>query len=216
MQPPPPEPAEPQQGQLFDGAASPRVVEMPMRDKGSGTKAGAGRSKNAANQPRLFPTQVPADALPNDSTIYCDAPVALPLHRILAASVDASMVLISVGIFAGILLAAGAEPVFNRATMIVYGIAALLTLAGYRIMWCVAGTDSLGMRVCGLRLITFDGLIPDRTQRIQRTVTGCISAMAGGLGLLWSLVDEEKLTWHDHMSKTFPTPAAQKKRALSW
>jgi hypothetical protein len=23
--------------------------------------------------------------------------------------------------------------------------------------------------------------------------------------LLWALADEEKLTWHDHMSKTFPT-----------
>jgi hypothetical protein len=26
------------------------------------------------------------------------------------------------------------------------------------------------------------------------------------LGMLWALVDEEALTWHDHMSKTFPTP----------
>jgi hypothetical protein len=23
--------------------------------------------------------------------------------------------------------------------------------------------------------------------------------------LLWALADEEKLAWHDHMSKTFPT-----------
>ena len=28
----------------------------------------------------------------------------------------------------------------------------------------------------------------------------------GGLGLVWALVDEENLTWHDHISKTFPTP----------
>ena len=28
---------------------------------------------------------------------------------------------------------------------------------------------------------------------------------SAGLGLLWSLADEESLTWHDHMSKTFPT-----------
>jgi len=24
--------------------------------------------------------------------------------------------------------------------------------------------------------------------------------------LVWALVDEENLTWHDHISKTFPTP----------
>jgi len=134
----------------------------------------------------------------------------------MAAAVDASMVLISVGIFAGILLAAGANPVFNNATMVVYGIAILVTLIGYRVMWCLADTDSLGMRVCGLRLITFDGLLPDRRQRIHRTVAGCISTMSGALGLLWSLVDEEKLTWHDHMSKTFPTPATRKKQPLAW
>jgi hypothetical protein len=23
--------------------------------------------------------------------------------------------------------------------------------------------------------------------------------------LVWALVDEESLTWHDHISKTFPT-----------
>jgi len=25
-------------------------------------------------------------------------------------------------------------------------------------------------------------------------------------GLLWSLADEESLAWHDHISRTFPTP----------
>ena len=33
----------------------------------------------------------------------------------------------------------------------------------------------------------------------------CLSFCAGGVGLLWALADEEKLAWHDHMSKTFPT-----------
>jgi hypothetical protein len=30
--------------------------------------------------------------------------------------------------------------------------------------------------------------------------------IAGGLGIVWILVDEEQLAWHDHISKTFPTP----------
>jgi hypothetical protein len=37
--------------------------------------------------------------------------------------------------------------------------------------------------------------------------SGFLSLAAGGLGLLWALVDEETLTWHDHISKTFPTPS---------
>jgi hypothetical protein len=38
-----------------------------------------------------------------------------------------------------------------------------------------------------------------------RALSACLSFCAGGIGLLWALVDEEKLTWHDHISKTFPT-----------
>ncbi len=214
--PPPQQAAGPQQGQLFEGQVSPRVVRMPSREKPAAQKPAGGRSKSSVSQPRLFPSQVPAEAIPGDSTIYCDAPVALPLHRVMAAAVDATMVLIGIGIFAAMLLFSGADLVLNSATLAVYAAAILVTLMGYRLMWCLADTDSLGMRVCGLRLITFDGMIPDRRQRMQRTVAGCISTMAGALGLVWALVDEEKLTWHDHMSKTFPTPAARKMQPLAW
>ncbi len=34
-----------------------------------------------------------------------------------------------------------------------------------------------------------------------------LSLFAGGIGLVWSLVDEDGLTWHDHISATFPTIA---------
>ncbi len=214
--PPLPPAAGPQQGHLFEGQASPRVVRMPLREKPAPPKAAGARAKPAVTQPRLFPPQVPSETIAGDSTIYCDAPVALPLHRVMAAAVDATMVLIGIGIFAAMLLLSGADLVLNSATLAVYAAAILLTLMGYRLMWCLADTDSLGMRVCGLRLITFDGMIPDRRQRMQRALAGCISTMAGALGLVWALVDEEKLTWHDHMSKTFPTPAARKMQPLAW
>jgi hypothetical protein len=29
--------------------------------------------------------------------------------------------------------------------------------------------------------------------------------LAAGTGLIWALVDEDSLTWHDHISGTFPT-----------
>lgn len=126
------------------------------------------------------------------------------------------MVVVSLGIFAAIFAAAGVSVVLNKATLPWYAGGVVLMLTVYRFMWCLANTDSIGMRSCGLRLITFDGPSPDRRQRIQRMVSSYISAMAGGLGLFWALVDEEKLTWHDHMSKTFPTPAGRKMRPLEW
>jgi uncharacterized RDD family membrane protein YckC len=61
------------------------------------------------------------------------------------------------------------------------------------------------MRWAQLRLSTFDGFPPDRWQRMVRFVASCLSRCTL-LGLLWSLADEESLAWHDHISRTFPTP----------
>jgi uncharacterized RDD family membrane protein YckC len=187
-----------------------RVVQMPppVVRKESMLRASANRGSSGArgqNQPRLFPHSVPHAEIP-ESAIYCDAPVAMPIHRLMAAALDGSMVLISLGIFLSIFYLAGGKVVLNKMTMPFYIGAMLTTLTLYRSLWCMANTDSIGMRWSGLTLVTFDGAQPQAKHRWLRLGTSYISAMAGGLGILWSLVDEEKLTWHDHMSKTFPTP----------
>jgi uncharacterized RDD family membrane protein YckC len=61
------------------------------------------------------------------------------------------------------------------------------------------------MRCAGLRLVDFDGNPPSPGRRYQRLVGSILSVLAGGMGLIWALVDEERLTWHDHISSTFPT-----------
>jgi len=57
-----------------------------------------------------------------------------------------------------------------------------------------------------MRLVNFDGRPPNRAQRMRRMAAGVLSMLSAGLGLIWVLVDEENLAWHDHISKTFPTP----------
>jgi hypothetical protein len=37
-------------------------------------------------------------------------------------------------------------------------------------------------------------------------LSGWIAVVSAGMGLIWALLDEERLAWHDHMSGTFPTP----------
>jgi uncharacterized RDD family membrane protein YckC len=137
--------------------------------------------------------------------IFCDAMVALPLQRVLAAAVDASLVTMGVGIFLAIFFLCGGEMSLNRQMLpLLLGVAAVFALF-YRALWCLANGDSPGMRFAGLRLVDFDGRRPDRDQRILRQVAGLLSLLSAGLGLVWALVDEESLTWHDHISKTFPT-----------
>ena len=48
-----------------------------------------------------------------------------------------------------------------------------------------------GRKWTRLRLVNFDGQTPTRAQRFYRTASGYLSLMAGGIGLLWGLVDEE-------------------------
>jgi uncharacterized RDD family membrane protein YckC len=137
--------------------------------------------------------------------IVCDAPVAPPTHRLVAAAVDASLILVAVGVFLAIFFLSGGQVALDRqALSFIIGVTAVMALF-YRALWCLANGDTPGMRFAGLRLVDFDGRRPDREQRGVRQVAGLLSLLSAGLGLVWALVDEENLTWHDHISKTFPT-----------
>ncbi len=148
-----------------------------------------------------------------EAVIYCDAPVAVPAHRVMAAAVDLSLIAIALGIFLAILqLALGyfhllnGPVVLNKSTVTMFVLIAVVFGLLYKVLWCLADGDSPGMRAAHLRLVNFDGRRPDREQRLYRIAFGCLSFVAAGLGVMWAMVDEEKLTWHDHISKTFPTP----------
>ncbi|MDX1981361.1 MAG: RDD family protein [Bryobacteraceae bacterium] len=211
--------ASPVQGSLFQARESSRtagrVVQMPARRPGPAAKAHSYRKQTppqGSEQQRLAFPQGDLGKIPETRAVDCRASVALPVHRLFAASLDGAMVAISFGLFLIVLHLAGASAPLTSRTWPILGAAAFVTLTIYRLIWCLAGVDSIGMRWAGLRLINFDGAEPTRAERLHRMVTSCISASAAGLGLAWALVDEERLTWHDHMSKTFPTPIAPARR----
>jgi uncharacterized RDD family membrane protein YckC len=140
-----------------------------------------------------------------EAVIYCDAPVALPAHRMIAAMFDAAMVLLAAGLVMGIFAIAGGSAAIMAGNAVFFlAVTGILALF-YRFLWCLANGDTPGMRFAGLRLVDFDGRVPDRERRGMRQVAGILSLISAGLGLVWALVDEESLTWHDHISKTFPT-----------
>ena len=148
--------------------------------------------------PRTLKTHV-------EAVIYCDADVATPKHRVIAAAIDGGMIFIGFGLFLFAFHLMGGMFRFNRQT-IPFFIGAFGALAMfYGLLWIWADRQTVGMRWTGLRLIDFDGFPADRRARSLRAIGACLSFCAGGLGLLWALADEERLAWHDHMSKTFPT-----------
>jgi uncharacterized RDD family membrane protein YckC len=67
--------------------------------------------------------------------------------------------------------------------------------------WCHRGR-TLGMQSWGLQLQTEDGSIPSLRAATIRFFAAILSLLPLGLGFFWQLVDAERLTWHDRLSKT--------------
>jgi uncharacterized RDD family membrane protein YckC len=152
----------------------------------------------AQPKPRTLGTTV-------EAVIFCEAPVAMPLHRAVAAALDWSMVLIGYGLFLLVFHLAGGECTLDKAGLMVFGGALLAIALAYGLFWAIAGCETAGMRWTHLRLTTFDGFPPEKKQRLLRLAGSCLS-FATVAGVLWALADEESLAWQDHMSRTFPTP----------
>ncbi len=140
-----------------------------------------------------------------EAVISCEARAASPAHRFLAAVLDGSLVLTAMGLFVGSFAIGGGAVTVDKTTALALSAVAGLIWFFYHLLFCLAGGDTPGMRWAQLRLVNFDGQMPEREQRVERLLANCLSVAAAFLGVIWALVDEESLTWHDHISKTFPT-----------
>src|SRR5687768_75771 len=195
---------------------------IPIEDYAPPRPAPKAEAKPAAHRPhvkrpsRVSENQGSLDFLPPappapkklgttvEAVIYCDAPVAHPLHRAIAAAIDWSMVLIGYGLFLLTFRMLGGSIVLSKANLPLYGGALAMIAFTYGLFWALAATETLGMRVTKLRTITFDGFPPESRHRALRFLGSCLSYCTV-VGLAWSLADEESLTWQDHISRTFPT-----------
>lgn len=146
-----------------------------------------------------------AASVPNERIICCDALVASPMHRFLGACIDAAYVLIAVGLFLVIIGILGFKGSSKTLLELSCGVTLLVWLQ-YNALWMFLAGSTPGMRYVRLELVTFDGGTPDQSQRALRYLAQCLSILSGGLGIIWTLVDQEALAWHDHISKTFPSP----------
>jgi len=59
-----------------------------------------------------------------------------------------------------------------------------------------------GMQMARLVLIRFDGEPPSAPLRAARAFAMVLSACALGLGFAWSALDEQRLCWHDRITRT--------------
>jgi len=197
-------------------AMPPRVESKPRARADASTKppthkAPTRRAKPVPEGQGSLDFLPPAPAKPRqlgttvEAVIYCEAPVATTLHRAVASALDWSMVLLAYGLFLLGFYALGGQFLLTRSNLTIFAGMFLLIGFTYGLVFAWAGMETAGMRWSQLRLTTFDGFPPDRRQFLVRFGASCLSRCTL-LGLLWSLADEESLAWHDHISRTFPTP----------
>ena len=152
-----------------------------------------------ADGSRALPTSV-------EAAVYCNAPVALASQRVVASAIDMLVPLAGFAVFAAAFHWMTDAGEVNATTLPFFVAAALLITLFYRLVCCLGNMDTPGVQWSGMRLLDFDGRIPSRQARMRRIAGGFLSVISAGLGVIWAIFDEERLTWHDHMSNTFPTP----------
>jgi uncharacterized RDD family membrane protein YckC len=140
-----------------------------------------------------------------EAVIYCDATVAPPMHRAMAVLLDGSLVFLGVGCFLLVFQLFGGSFPWTKQNIAIWGTVVALIAMFYGFIWALCGRETAGMHWAGLRVINFNGFPPDGKSRALRLIGCWLSYCSGMIGIFWALVDEESLTWHDHMSKTFPT-----------
>jgi uncharacterized RDD family membrane protein YckC len=85
---------------------------------------------------------------------------------------------------------------------IFYSVVTLLFIASYHIFfWIIAG-QTPGKGILGLRVLTRQGGKLKLGYAIIRYIGYYISIIPFGLGILWILIDDRRLAWHDKLART--------------
>ena len=188
--------AQPSRDELADPVSRPRILEVPEEIM-------------PAVQGSLFP-EIRLDAEEPEPSSRRKPGIEVPLRvaplsaRFKAALTDLAVVASGGGLFAAI--ASRAMPELDAKPLSILAAAVTLVLwAAYQQMFLLYAGRTVGMRMLGLRLSTFDGRTPQWSERRSRARYLLISCASVALGFLWALVDEDRLCWHDRISLTFPT-----------
>ena len=210
-------------GKRDTAVAAETPLPSPDSTAGAGWRAGVQQAAPAPKLPPLHRAAEPVEPLPSqqaqsestqpeppvaeledDDAQPCAAPIRL---RAMAGLLDLALVLVALGVFVAVFRALGGTITsdgegFRSLLFAFFGI-----LTFYWVLYLRYIGETAGMHWLGLRVLGFNLALPSDGQRWARAVGTILSTAALGLGFVWSLADEEHLTWHDRLSRTFVTRA---------
>jgi uncharacterized RDD family membrane protein YckC len=124
-------------------------------------------------------------------------------RRAIAAVVDGALI---IGAFLAVaLLAAHNMDQLPSLRLLEIGSAAGLFVTGliYQALFFTLAEGTPGMKYARVSLCTFDDQSPTRAQLHGRLGAMLLSVLPLGLGLAWAIFDDDHLTWHDRLSRTY-------------
>jgi uncharacterized RDD family membrane protein YckC len=74
----------------------------------------------------------------------------------------------------------------------------------YQLLFFTLNEATPGMRVARIAFCTFNEKSPTRRAMRRRLLSTALAACPLGLGLLWTVLDGDRLGWHDRISRMYP------------
>jgi len=203
--------------------ARPRLAEGPLREEITPRTAQLRIFEVEPEQISTAPVQPPA-APEWTSSIHLDAhtvtepvasaeapvlatflpPQTAPLQlRVMSAMVDGILVAGgSLAFIAAYAQAGGEIPVGVPALLSVLAILMVVHVL-YQLLFFTFSDETPGMRYARIGLCTFTDENPTRADMRRRILAQFVAVGPLGLGLLWILLDDDALGWHDRISRMY-------------
>lgn len=124
-------------------------------------------------------------------------------RRLMAMVVDGSLILAGFFALAMTLVARMPHPPTGKGLEAMAVLGLLLAGFAYHALFFGLGRSTAGMYYAGIALCTFDEESPTRAQLRRRLGAMAVSLLPVGLGMVWSVFDEDHLSWHDRISQTY-------------
>ena len=96
-------------------------------------------------------------------------------------------------------LQAMSKPMLAGAVVFTFAIAALM----YQLLFFSLNEATPGMRYARIGLCTFAEMNPTRRQMRRRVLAQVLAVCPLGLGVLWAWMDDDRLAWHDRISRMY-------------
>jgi uncharacterized RDD family membrane protein YckC len=123
-------------------------------------------------------------------------------QRVFSALIDGAIVLAAAVVFMAVVLRSVPAPDSKLGYMLVAALPVTLW-AIYEYLFLVHCAATPGMQMAHLAVRSFDREPVGRRMRRARALAWMLSAFPLGLGIVWALLDEDTLCWHDRITRTY-------------